>query len=326
MKFAELLRKYLPVWVAIDISLALLIGYLFPGVGILRNAIPFFLFLMLYPMMINLRVEDIGKAVRDPKLLSAAIFMNFLLTPPLGALWAHFLFRHADPYLAAGFILKVCVPCSGMVAAWTGYAKGRVESALIIVALSLILAIFLTPLWMWILAGVYVRIDLVMILEKMLLIVALPLLAGMATRRYLIRRYGVKKYQSIVPFLPSASTCGMLLMVFTIISTKAGLIINNWHWVFFIILGIATLYPILFALAILFSKAMHIDYGNCMALGYGVTAKNHAITIGVATTAFGGTLAVLPAAVAPLIQMPIMLFYLTLSPKIRSFLQPAEHL
>ena len=62
-----------------------------------------------------------------------------------------------------------------------------------------------------------------------------------------------------------------------------------------------------------------------MAIGYSVAAKNHAITIGVATTAFGGTLAVLPAAVAPIIQIPIMLLFLKLSHRIEGFLPHQEH-
>ena len=159
MKFAELIRKYLPLWVALDIALALIIGYYFPEVKAAKAAIPFFLFVMLYPMMITLRVEHIGKAFKSPKLLIMAVGMNFLITPLLGALWAYLIFRNADPYLTTGFILKVVVPCSGMVAAWTGYAKGKVESALVIVAVSLILAIFLVPVWMMALAGTYVPID-----------------------------------------------------------------------------------------------------------------------------------------------------------------------
>jgi ACR3 family arsenite transporter len=322
MKFVELIRKYLPLWVATAISLALFVGYYYPKVKALTLAIPFFLFLMLYPMMIVLRVEDIGKAVKDLRLSFMGIFMNFLLSPPLGALWAYLIFRHLDPYISTGFILKIAVPCGGMVAAWTGYAKGKVESALIIMALSLILAIFLVPLWMWALARVYVQIDPFMIFQKMLIIIVLPLIAGIITRKSLVRKYGMNRYKSIAPFFPAASTCGMLLMVFTIISTGARLIVSNYHWVFLVILGIATLYPCLFILVILFSKVAHIDHGNCMALGYSVTAKNHAITIGVATTTFGGSLAVLPAAVAPVIQIPMMLLFLNLSGRIKRFLHP----
>lgn len=325
MRFPEIMRKYLPLWVALSITLALVIGYYSHGVIVLKPAIPFFLFVMLYPMMINLKVEDIGKAAKDLKLLIVAVFMNFLLTPLLGAIWTYVLFRHADPYLATGFILKVTVPCSGMVAAWTGYAKGKVESALILVALSMVLAIFLVPFWMWALAGTYVAIDPYMIFKKMLLIVVLPLIAGLITRRILLRKYGMQHYkQKIAPYFPAISTCGMLVMVFIIISSQAKLILGNFHWIMLVILGIATLYPSLFAIAVLLSKLAHIEHGHSMALGYSVTAKNHAITIGVATMAFSGTLAVLPAAVAPVIQIPIMLFYLTLSERIRRFLHPEE--
>lgn len=321
--FPELMRKYLPVWVACSISLTLLLGYKAPGVHALKPAILFLLFIMLYPMMINLRVEDIGKVLKDWKLFSVAVLMNFLLTPLLGALWTYVLFSHADPYLAAGFILKVTVPCSGMVAAWTGYAKGKVESALVVVALSMVLAIFLVPFWMWTLAGMYVAIDPWMIFQKMLLIVVLPLAAGLGTRKILVRKYGPKNYkQRVAPYFPAISTCGMLFMVFIIISTQAELIMGNFQWMLLVIIGIGTLHPILFGLAILFCKLAHMDHGNGMALGYSVAAKNHAITIGIATTAFGGTLAVLPAAVAPLIQIPTMLLHLSFSERIKRFFHP----
>ena len=320
MKFAELMRKYLPLWMAVDIGLALLIGRYFSELQAATVVYPFLLFVMLYPMMINLKVEHIGKALKSPKLLAMAVGMNFLITPLLGALWAHLLFHNADPYLSTGFILKVVVPCSGMVAAWTGYAKGRVESALVIVAVSLILAIFLVPVWMTILAGSYVHIDIWVIFKNTLLIVALPLAAGLVTRKFLVHRYGPKKFQTMSRYFSPISTCGMLAMIFIIISAHAGLVIGNFHWVLLIILGIATLYPLLFIVAILFSKLMHIDHGDGMALGYSVTAKNHAITIGIATTAFSGTLAVLPAAVAPIVQIPVMLLFLNLSGRIEKFL------
>ncbi|MCW7078022.1 MAG: bile acid:sodium symporter [Canidatus Methanoxibalbensis ujae] len=320
MRWAEAVRKFLPIWVAISISLALIIGYFYPEISKLKPLIPFFLFVMLYPMMINLKIEDVVKAAKSPKIISIALLMNFLLAPLLGALWAFILLRNTDPYLATGFILKIVVPCSGMVAAWTGYARGKVETALIIVALSLLLAIPLVPFWMWLLARIYVSIDPFMILQKIFFIIILPLVAGSITRKMLIRKIGMEKYRKISPDFPAVSTSGMLIMIFTIISTQARTIIPNFHYVSLVLLGIATLYPLNFLLVIFISKALRIGFGDCMALGYSVTAKNHAITIGIAVTAFHGTLAVLPAAVAPLLQMPIMLLFLHLSPKIESFL------
>jgi ACR3 family arsenite transporter len=178
---------------------------------------------------------------------------------------------------------------------------------------------------MWVLAGMYVEINPWMILQKMLLIVVLPLAAGMATRKILVKKYGPKHYKHrVAPYFPAISTCGMLSMVFIIISTQAKLIVGNFNWVLLVILGIGTLYPLLFGLTIFFCKIFHIGHGHGMALGYSVAAKNHAITIGVATTAFGGTLAVLPAAVAPIIQIPTMLLYLKFSDGIRKYLGGPE--
>ncbi len=321
MTFPGVMRRYLPLAAAASICLALLVGYYHPGIAPLKRLIPLLLFFMLYPMMINLRVEDIGGAVRNPRLVAVALAINFLVTPLLGALWAYALFGNSDPYLAVGFILKVTVPCSGMVAAWTGYARGRVESALVIVALSLLAAIAGVPFWMWLLAGRYVVIQPWLIFQKMLIIVVLPLAAGIPTRRFLVRRYGPRRYQqAIAPYFPAVSSLAMLAMVFIIIGTQANLILAHPHWMLLVVLGIATLYPLIFALAIFLCKLARLDHGHGMAVGYSVAAKNHAITIGLATTAFGGTLAVLPAAVAPIIQIPLMLLFLKLSRPIQRML------
>jgi len=314
MKLASFMSRYLPLFVVADITLAVLIGNAWPEVDGLKVLIPFLLFAMLYPMMINLKVEFIGKALKNPKVILIAIGLNFLLTPLLGALWANIFFSGADPYLSLGFILKVVMPCSGMVAAWTGFSKGRVETALVIIALSLLLAIVLVPLWMLVLSGEAVDVNPGTLMQSMFLIVVLPLTAGLITRKLMARRLGEERFKSISQVLPAVSSMGMLAMVFVIISSQAATIIDNLQWVALIILGIASLYPILFSISFILSRITKISYGDAMALAFSVTAKNHAITIGVATTAFSGTLAVLPAAVAPLVQLPIMLGILRLAP------------
>jgi len=212
-----------------------------------------------------------------------------------------------------------------MVAAWTGYAKGRVESALIIVALSLLLSIFLVPLWMALLARVYVRVSFWLIFQKILLIVVIPLIAGVATRRYLTSRWGMERYLKMLPLFPAVSTCGMLLMVFSIMALEARMIVGHLSYLGLVIAGIITLYPLLFVLAMLYSKVSRLDYGDAIALGYGVTAKNHAITIALAITSFSSPLAALPAACAPLIQIPLMMTILRFSKRLRRMLtSPGE--
>jgi arsenite transporter len=320
-RFAEIISKYIALWVVLVVSLALMVGYHFPAVTVLKKIVPIILFFMLVPMMITLKVEDVTRALKDLKLSVISILVNFLIAPLLGALWAYLLFRNTDPFLAAGFILKVAVPCSGMVAAWTGFARGKVESALIIVALSLLLAVFFVPFWMWVLAGIYVKIDSLLMLKSILWIVILPLAAGLLTRKFLIKRYGKPFFSKMAPIFPFISTCGMFVMQFTIIAPQAKLIVSNLSWVLLIFFGIATLYPVIFGSTILLSKWAQTGYGDGIALGYSVTARAHAITIGIATTTFGDTLAILPAAVAPIVQILIMTVILKFSKQIEFFLK-----
>ncbi|MFN2358609.1 MAG: arsenic resistance protein [Desulfotignum sp.] len=318
MIFFHKLQQYLHYWFALVILTALPLGYYFPGISKSETVIPWLLFVMLYPMMINLRIEDVLKAFSNFRLVMICLVVNFFISPVLGAIWAYFLFHNADPYLALGFILKVTVPCSGMVAAWTGYAKGRVESALVLVATSFVLAVFMVPVMMWLLADTYVQVHPFMLFNKMLIIVVAPLAAGLITRRLIVKKVGPKTYkEKIAPVFPGISTCGVLPMIFIIIASQADFILANWLWALLVILGIGTLYPIIALISLFFAKSADMDYGDTMAIIFSSTAKNHAITIGLATAAFGGSLAVFPAAVAPIIQMPIMLVILKLSGRIK---------
>lgn len=105
------------------------------------------LFIMLYPMMIGLRIEEVGKAAANLKLISFSMLFNFLLSPLLAAGLAY-VFLYNRPDFAVGLILTGTVPCAGMVAGWTGYAKGNVALAMVIVALSLLVSIVMIPIWM----------------------------------------------------------------------------------------------------------------------------------------------------------------------------------
>ncbi|MBU1157267.1 MAG: bile acid:sodium symporter [Proteobacteria bacterium] len=320
--FARVISKYLPLWVGLDIAVAITVGYLFPAVSVLEHLVPFLVFLMLYPMMINLRIEEVGKAFKHPKMLLAALVLNFLVTPLLGWVWARLFFSNTDSFLTAGFILKTLIPGSGMVAAWTGYARGKVGSALVIVAVSMLLSLVMVPVWMWVLAGAYVVIEPLVIFRAMGIIVVAPLLAGVLTRRLMIRRWGQARFKEVAPLFPVLSTCAMLPMLFIIISFQAVMIVDNYWWMLLVIAAIASMYSVLFLLSVGFAKVTGMDYGDAMAMGYSVTAKAHAITIGVAATVFGGTLAVLPAAVAPVIQVPLMMVILKLSGRVEKFLSP----
>ncbi|MCD6444882.1 arsenic resistance protein [Candidatus Bathyarchaeota archaeon] len=321
LKFSQFIRKYLPIFVSLSIVLGLIAGKLFSEtVGSLKSFIPITLFLMLYPMMINVKIEEIKYALTNFKIVASAVLMNFVISPLLGALFAHIFLGNLNPQLLAGFILILTVPCSGMVVAWTGFAKGRIETALSIVALSFILAIFLIPLWMLILVGSYIEVDFWMMFQKLLVMIVLPLIAGLATRKFLIRKIGVKRFLEITPIFPAISCLGMYAIVFIAMALQSKIILANPSYILMIALGIISVYSILFIISILYSKFVGFNYRDTIALGYAVTAKNNSITIALAITTFGG-LSVVPPAFATIIQILMMLIILRLATRIEKFIE-----
>lgn len=104
-------------------------------------------FLVIYPIMVNLRVEAMIKAGRNVRGLGLglALVYNFVWAPLVGLVLVRVFLP--DPLLALGFLLVMVVPCSSMSIAYTGLAKGDVELSTVIVAVSFLVAVVAVPLW-----------------------------------------------------------------------------------------------------------------------------------------------------------------------------------
>ncbi len=271
------------------------------------------LFVMLYPMMIGLRIEEVGKAAMNLKLISLSMAFNFILSPLLAAFLA-FLFLRDRPDFAVGLILTGTVPCAGMVAGWTGYARGNVALALVIVAISLLVSIVMIPIWMPILAGVYVEIDAWAMFRDILIAVVVPLILGDITRRLFVRRWGTTGFQHIRPLLPATSMLGMFMIVFISMALEANNVLHHPQYFVIILIPLAFLYAILFTGAVLFSRWVGFNYEDMVAFAYGVAGKNISIALALATIFFS-PLTVLVLALKPVIQISFMATFLRFAPR-----------
>ncbi len=291
----------------------------------LEPAIPYLLFSSLLLMMIDLNTKNGFKSFKKVELVMVFVVVNFITAPFLAAIWAFFLFENADPYYAVGFILNVAIPCSGVAAIWTGYAKGRVTSALALMPLSLASTIFIMPLMMWLLTGHFVQIQMFSLFYIMLIIVLAPFVIKQIIRKLIEQWIGLSEYEDkFAPVFQKVSGCGVLLVTFIIIASQTGFILSNLKWMFLIAFGIGTPQPFLAVICLFFSKSAATDYADCMALIFSGTAKNYAISISIATLIFGGTCAVFPVVIAPAIQMPLMFCILKASNRIQGILQEQE--
>lgn len=322
-KLSMLIKKWLAPLVAVSIVLGILFGITFPEeTQTLDLLIPITVFAMLYPPMINIDLTSLRRDITNARLLVSIFLLNFVFSPLVAALYAQVL-QSLDPLLAVGFILKLSVPAAPMAVAWTGLASGRTETALTAVAFSYILSFFFIPFWMLTLVGTIVSVPLNLILNSLIIYVLVPFVIGVLSRSFILRYKGQQVLNSVKPALPSISSIGMFGIVFVIMAREASVIISNLSLILFIALGIIIIYPVLFILSIIYSKYTGFDYEDTIALGYSVTAKSHGLTIALGISTFGG-LSVLPAAFAPIIQIPLMLVIIRIGPWLRRFLHQPE--
>lgn len=143
------LKKYLLVYVAIAMLLGLLLGH--PNAAwtkghksTITHLTTIVVFFIIYPMMVNLRLESLAKAGRNWRGLALALGYNFVWAPVIGYLLAKGFLN--DPLLALGFLMVMVVPCSSMSIGYTGLAEGNVELATVTVALSFLVAVGAVPL------------------------------------------------------------------------------------------------------------------------------------------------------------------------------------
>jgi len=276
--------------------------------------------MMLLPMMMTIVIEDLKLVFQDRKIFFIAVLINFVLSPLVGFFWAKLFFTGLDPKFIAGWILKLTVPCSSMMVAWTGMSRGRTETALVIQVVSFILAIIAIPFWMLLLAGAYVPINPFIFGKSVLLVVVLPMITGITIREILIhRKYGKKFFkEEVKPFLPPISSLGMFLVIFIAVAGEATAIIDNLQLVWILLISTVLVYPFLLAASLFVSKKSHLSYQDSIAIGFGTAAKNHGIALALTVSSIGG-LSILPSTVVPIFQISLMILIWKLSPKIEQW-------
>ena len=284
--------------------------------GPLRQAIVPLTFLMVYPMMVTLKVRKLfqrggGKA----QWLAQAVNFGFI---PFAALGIGRLFFPEEPYLALGLLLAGLVPTSGMTISWTGFARGDVEAAVKMSVIGLILGSLATPVYLKLLMGADIDMDLRLVVRQILLIVFVPMAAGHLTQSLLLRRYGREAFQQrLAPRFPALSTLGVLGIVFVAMALKARSILQSPEILLSLFAPLLVLYALNFALSTWIGKRL-LPRGEAIALVYGTMMRNLSIALALAINAFGpqGAAAALVVALAYVVQVQAAAWYVRYTDRI----------
>lgn len=303
----------------IAIPLMLVMGFVFGIVfdsASLKHAIVPLTFLMVYPMMVTLKVRKVFQR-GDGKAQWLAQAINFGIIPFAVLLIGRFFFP-GEPYLALGLLLAGLVPTSGMTISWTGFARGNVEAAVKMTVIGLILGSLATPVYVKLLMGADIDMDISLVIRQIVLIVFLPMGAGHLTQSMLLSRYGQEAFQKrLASRFPALSALGVLGIVFVAMALKAKSVFQSPETLLSIFMPIIIIYGLNFALSTWIGKRL-LPRGDAIALVYGTVMRNLSIALALAINAFGpqGAGAALVVALSYVVQVQSAAWYVKYTDRI----------
>lgn len=303
LNIAEWVRKNYQTIIISAVVLGLGLGAWTPAPGkFLQQYSQVLTFLMILFISLTITPRQFATVRHQPVEVLSGLALNFIFMPLLCWGLARIFVTNTD--LAVGIILVGVVPCAGMAAVWTALLKGDVPLGMAINALTMVLAPFLIPPLMILLAGSQVTLDPWKMMQQLAIILLIPLALGIFIRWWVEKRWEIKRF---LPLLPASSAVMAVILMFAICNINTALIIANWRQTPALLAALVLIFPLGFLVPFWLSRSA--KWGTRIAITYSSGMKNLPIAVGLAFASFP-KLAGLPVAVAMILQMlTASLFY-----------------
>lgn len=139
--------------------------------------------IIMFGMGTSMSLGDFGRVVKMPKGVIIGILLQFTIMPTIGYTLAKL--SGFPPEIAAGIILIGCSP-SGMASNVMSFlAKANLALSITITAFTTMLAPFITPALMGLLAGEFVEVDVMKMFMDIVKIVVIPIGGGLLFNKFL---------------------------------------------------------------------------------------------------------------------------------------------
>jgi len=320
-------ERLLSVWVALSIAAGLVLGSLIPGVfqtlaslelASVNLPVAVLIWAMVYPMMVGVDFSALKQIGDRPKGIVITLVVNWLIKPftmaALGVLFFEYVFvglipeDDAQAYIA-GVILLGAAPCTAMVFVWSNLTRGDETYTLVQVSVNDVVMVFaFAPIVAFLLGVSDITVPWDTLMLSVVLYVALPLVAGMITRRILLNRGGESAVGRFQAKVKPASIIGLLMTVVLLFGFQGQVILDRplvilliaiplliqSYGIFFVAYGAARLWKVPFNVA-----------APCALIG---TSNFFELAVAVAISLFGlGSGAALATVVGVLVEVPVML-------------------
>jgi ACR3 family arsenite transporter len=210
----------------------------------------------------------------------------------------------------AGCILLGVAPCTAMVLVWGYLAKGNDGLTLVMVAVnSLIMLVLYGVLGGFLLGVGKLPVPWQALLLSIGIYVALPLVSGYASRKWIIAAKGETWFKNkFLHVLTPVTIIALLITLVLLFSFKGEVILNNPLTILWIAIPLFIQTCLIFALGYVSAKVLKLSYRDAAPAAM-IGASNHfEVAIATATMLFGlSSGAALATVVGVLIEVPLML-------------------
>lgn len=234
--------------------------------------------LIMLGMGLTLRVSDFVAVARQPRAVFAGVAAQFVIMPVSGWLVAKSF--ALQPELALGLILVACCPGGTASNVICYLARANVALSVLMTMCSTFAAIALTPLLTKLLAGKVLPVDALALFQSMLVIVLLPLVAGIAVNTGVGRLKRAEVVRKGVDAIgPVISVLVIVLIVGCIVALKRDLIA-------------AAAVPLFVSVFVLHALGFGVGYAVMWLMGRDVGMRRTAsIEVGMQNSGLGAALA-----------------------------------
>jgi len=320
-------ERYLSVWVGLAIIGGIILGSLIPNFFAIvaqfeyaqvNLAIAVLIWLMIYPMMVQIDFSSIKDVGKKPKGLVLTLIINWLVKPFTMAFLGWLFFKvffvdWVDPQTAneyiAGMILLGVAPCTAMVFVWSQLTKGDPNYTLVQVSVNNIIMIFaFAPIAGLLLGITDITVPWDTLLMSVVLYVLIPLLAGVFTRKKLDKASDHSRLNAFLSRMKPWSIIGLLATVILLFGFQAETILSKPQAIILIAIPLLIQTYGIFAIAYFVAKKMDLPHNIAAPACMIGTSNFFELAVAVAISLFGlHSGAALATVVGVLVEVPVML-------------------
>ncbi len=300
----NLIGKLQPVIIITAALLGLLLGAVTPFGSVSSSLIEVFLMLLLYILFLSIDLKQIKKSFTNIRFTLSAVIINFVFTPLFGYLLGKIFFPGSLD-IRIGLLMLLVTPCTDWYLVFTGLSRGNVELGMSILPLNLVLQIVLLPVYLLVLIGSEVTMDVGSLVSSVAMVLVIPFVLAYITK--LMTKNSEKFKNFLSEQGDNLQLLFLCLAVVVMFASEGKNLLDNPLLLAQMFIPLLIFFAVLFFAAQIVGRLMNFPKKDTVALNMTTLARNSPLSLAIAVVTFPAQpLVSLALVIGPLIELPVL--------------------